>query len=197
MKECWYGDKRDLVKWGALIQLARAEKIDKIIQVAFFREEVERHSLQLDDEEFPIASEVWSHFRSLHNVKALEDSMGIEVEVIDYPFDANKRVEYVQAVQHILQKFGEENKIVLLDPDTGIEPQKAKAEHVTVQEIKKLWAGLSSGDWLVLYQHRQRDQSWRDKTRNKFADVCGTEYVRTFLGPKIAGDVALFAVKKL
>jgi len=74
----------------------------------------------------------------------------------------------------------------------------AKAEHVTVQEIKKLWAGLSSGDWLVLYQHRwQRDQSWRDKTRNKFADACGTEYVRTFLGPKIAGDVALFAVKKL
>ena len=31
MKDTWYGDKRDLVKWGTLVHLARRENIKQII----------------------------------------------------------------------------------------------------------------------------------------------------------------------
>jgi len=37
MKDTWYGDRRDLVKWGTLVHLARSEQIMTVIQVAFLR----------------------------------------------------------------------------------------------------------------------------------------------------------------
>jgi hypothetical protein len=37
MQDIWYGDKRDRVKWSALVHLARAQQLSKIIQVAFYR----------------------------------------------------------------------------------------------------------------------------------------------------------------
>ena len=196
MKELWYGDNRDLVKWGALVQLAQEEGIGRIVQVAFLRE-TERPRLQSDVSEFPIAHEVWAHFRDLCRIRALGQQIGIAVTVIDHHFDARKRSEYLEVVEGVLQQFSGLRKIVLLDPDTGIEPKTAKPEHVTVQEINELWKVLSPEDWLAVYQHRYRDQHWQDKARSKFADACGSRYVRTFSGPAIASDVAVFAAKRI
>ncbi|NOZ27474.1 MAG: hypothetical protein GXP39_05395 [Chloroflexi bacterium] len=195
MRELWYGDNRDLVKWGTLVQLAREERINKLVQVAFLRE-TERPRLRSNGEEFPIAWEVWKHFRDLRNIEALGQRTGIEIEVIDRPFDERKRREYLEFVKGLVQRNGTERKIVLLDPDTGIEPRNVRPEHVTVEEIKAIWGVLSEGDWLVLYQHRWRAQGWIDKARGKFAKACGAGKVRTYLGMTIAPDVALFAAKK-
>ncbi len=199
MKELWYGDNRDLVKWGALVQIAQEEGIKKIVQVAFLRE-TECLSLCVDKKKFPIAREVWDHFRKdLHNVKALGScfGLGIDIEVIGHPFNARERSQYSRRLKSVLEQLGGVRKIVLLDPDTGIEPRTAKPEHVTVKEVKELWGVLSPGDWLVLYQHRYRDRQWKEKTRSKFSSACEIEDVRIFSGPKVAGDVAWFAAKKL
>lgn len=198
MRELWYSDKRDLVKWGAVVQLVQEEGIDRIIQVAFFRV-TERPRLRSEGGEFPVAEEVWTHFRDLRNIEALGQKIGVEIAVIDHPFDASSRLEYLELVRSVLRRFGGLKKIVLLDPDTGIEPKKAKLEHVTVQEIEELWEELSPGDWLALYQHQRRDQQWREKTRSRFGDGCGTSCVRMFSGsgPAVANDVVLFAAKKV
>lgn len=37
MQAIWYGDRRDRVKWGALLYLAKRHGIRQIIQVAYFR----------------------------------------------------------------------------------------------------------------------------------------------------------------
>ena len=37
MQDTWYGDHRDVVKWGTLVHLARSEEIRTIVQVAFLR----------------------------------------------------------------------------------------------------------------------------------------------------------------
>lgn len=198
MRELWYSDKRDLVKWGAMVQLVQEEEIDRIIQVAFFRE-TERPRLRSEGKEFPVAQEVWTHFRDLRNIEALGQKIGVEIVLIDHPFDASKRLEYLELVRSVLRRFGGLKKIVLLDPDTGIEPKKAKPEHVTVREIEELWEQLSPGDWLALYQHQRRDQQWREKTLSRFADACRTSCVRMFSGsgPAAAKDVVLFATKKV
>jgi hypothetical protein len=142
--------------------------------------------------QLPIAHEVWTHFWDLRRIKALGQQMGIAVTVIDRIFDVHKWSEYLEVVQGVLQQFSGLRKIVLLDPDTGIERKTAKPEHVTVQEIKELWKALSPGAWLALYQHRYRDWQWQDTAWSKFADSCGSEQVRAFSGPTIANDVAVF-----
>ena len=37
MQDEWYGDKRDVIKWGTLVHLAHRHAIRAIIQVAFLR----------------------------------------------------------------------------------------------------------------------------------------------------------------
>jgi hypothetical protein len=195
MKELWYGDHRDLVKWGALVHLAQEEGIERIVQVPFLRE-TEPPRLQSDGVEFEMACEVWVHFRNLLRIKVLGPQTGIAIEVIEDAFEARKRSEYLEVVQNHLRQWSGSRKIVLLDPDTGIEPKAAKPEHVTMQEIRELWEVLSSGDWLAVYQHRYRDRNWQATTRSKFAVACGAGHdVKTFTEPTIASDVAVFAAK--
>jgi len=197
VRELWYSDKRDLVKWGAMAQLAEEEGIDRIIHVAFLRE-TERPRLRSELGEFSVAQEVWTHFRDLRNIEALGHQIGVEIAVIDDPFDASRRSEYLELVRSVLRQFGGLKTIVLLDPDTGIEPKKAKPEHVTVREIEERWEELSPGDWLALYQHQRRDRQWREETRGRFGDACGTSCVRVFSGSgaTVAKDVVLLAAKK-
>ena len=37
MRDRWYGDKRDLVKWGVLLNLATDHGAGKILQITYFR----------------------------------------------------------------------------------------------------------------------------------------------------------------
>ena len=37
MRDQWYGDKRDMVKWAALLHLAQRERLSAILQVALYR----------------------------------------------------------------------------------------------------------------------------------------------------------------
>jgi hypothetical protein len=194
MKDMWYGDRRDLVKWGTLVHLARSEQIRIVIQVAFLR----RPPLQTDQGEAKIAQEVWQHLlRDVNLICGLGKKTGLDIVVLDQEFDPKRRREYIREVADCL-KSRSGKKIVLLDPDTGIEPKKARPEHVRVVDIQELWEVLSQGDWLVLYQHASRKANWCECMRAKFAKACGVkeEEVKTFRARKIARDVAFFAAKK-
>ena len=198
MQDTWYGDHRDLVKWGTLVHLAQSEGIRKIIQVAFLRY-ANRHPLETDQGDEEIHDEVWKHFRNLDRICALEEPLGIKIVIVDEDIDRNlfpqRREQYIQRVADSLKSHADA-KVVLLDPDTGIEPERATAKHVKIAEIQKIWKALSTGDWLVVYQHKPRKNDWLEKSRAKFVRACGTQDVRTFRAPKIASDVAFFAAKK-
>ena len=194
MQDTWYGDHRDLVKWGTLIHLARSKRIRKIVQVAF-RRPGEQPPLETDEGEVEIPKEVWEHFRDIKLIRGLQEAAGLDIVIVEQPFDPQKRKQYIQHVTESLRTHADA-KVVLLDPDTGIEPGRATAKHVKVAEIQKIWEALSSGDWLVVYQHAFRDQNWREKSRIKFAQACGTRGIKTFQALKIAADVAFFAAKK-
>jgi hypothetical protein len=195
VKGMWYGDRRDLVKWGTLVHLARSEQIRTVIQVAFLR--TERPPLQTGQDEVEIAQEVWQHLRDVNLIRGLGEKTGLDIVVFDREFDPKGRREYIREVADLL-KSRSEKKVVLLDPDTGIEPKKAGPTHVKVVEIQELWEVLSQGDWLVLYQHASRKANWCECMRAKFAKACGVkeEEVKTFEAREIAWDVAFFAANK-
>lgn len=195
MRDTWYGDRPDLVKWGTLIYLAQKEHIKRIVQVAFFRKG-KRPPLQAGSQNnVEIPEEVWNHFRNIRLIEDLGECTGLDIEVIDQPWDSKSRQEYVQCVSELL-KAKPEKKVVLLDPDTGIEPRRAKREHVKEEEVRKFWETLNPGDWMVLYQHSNRKAKWQEDAKSKFQHACGDVYVETFKAEGITKSVVFFAAQK-
>jgi hypothetical protein len=195
VKDTWYGDKRDLVKWGALVHLACREDLDKIIQVAFLRRG-DRPLLETGHGEVAVAEEVWDHFRDVESVESLKTGTRPVIRVLAQPFDPSNRQGYVDHVTDILRQHEHQKKVVLLDPDTGMEPRRARAEHVKEEEVRRVWDALADDDWLVVYQHGFRRTDWRGMKKRQFERICSRRQAEAFQSTAIASDVVLFAVKK-
>jgi predicted methyltransferase len=61
MQDQWYGDKRDLVKWGTLLELAHKYKVNQILQVLYHRSNT-WNPIEIDGDFVPIPAEVIQHF---------------------------------------------------------------------------------------------------------------------------------------
>lgn len=195
MKNKYYGDKRDLVKWGTLVHLCGIHNLHAIIQVAFLRADDPLLGLNGPDGTFQLPAQVWAHFRNIIKIKELQ-MPGIDIVVIDHIFDPNQRSVYAR---HVISNFSEikqPGRLLFLDPDTGISPARTKPEHVTKAEIKEYWDALNPGDCLVLYQHAQRTTDWRDNCKTQFEAACGNVQANIYDCPDIAHDVAFFAALK-
>lgn len=193
MRDTWYADQRDLVKWGTLAHLAERHSLAAIVQVAYLRSG-ERNALLSGDGEVPIPRAVWSFFRDVRAVRDLGRLLHREIIVIDEPFRPRRRQQYREAVVESLRSI-EGRKIVLLDPDTGIAPAKPSGKHATAEDIAAVWEVLQPGDWIAVYQHRSRSKTWKQDARERFAAVCG-DAVCQFAAPKIASDVLFLAEQK-
>ena len=183
------------MKWGTLVHLAHRERITQIVQVAFLRRGLRFH-LETSQGDVPIADEVWEHFRNVESVQSLETSTGLDIRVITQPFDPSKRQDYVDNVSNILLQQEHQNKVVLLDPDTGIESRRAGDEHVKEDEIHQVWETLVESDWLVIYQHGFRRTDWRSIKKRQFEHACSGIEAEVFESRRIASDVVFFAAEK-
>jgi hypothetical protein len=194
LRDTWYADQRDLVKWGTLAHLAEREALDVIVQVPFLRHG-RRPPLRSGSQEVSISSEVWKFFRDVGAVRALGERLGRMIVVVDEVFVPREREMYRQRILAALDGVAG-RRVVLLDPDTGIEPVRAAPEHVTVEDIQAVWRVLQAREWLVLYQHASRRRKWREEARERFGVACGALNVEVFSAPEIAADVVFFAAKK-
>lgn len=196
MREKWYGDSRDLVKWGTLVVLAREHRLRTIIQIPFLRggPDGDRPTLRSGTKTWPLPDEVWSHFRNVRAVARLGSRCGLTVRVCPYVFRHIRRDEYLRRVIGTLRGH-RGRKAVLLDPDTGMEPSRLTAAHVGYGEISGVWQALSRGDWLVLYQHQRRKTGWLAEVKREFERACNTVAAHAFLSAS-APDVAFLAAAK-
>lgn len=89
---------------------------------------------------------------------------------------------YLKLLLTKIQSKSTLKKILLLDPDTGIEPPVANHTHVTKNEIAAVWSELSSGDWLSVYQHRpmRPKTDWIRQKAEIFEKTCGATPSRTY-----------------
>lgn len=194
MRNQWYGDHRDIVKWGTLMRLAREHQIGHILQIAFFRPDTHVPLIALTcGESEEIAREVLRHFRDVRQIKGLADLAELEIEVFDRPFGAQFRDAYIEAViQHIRAMNGKAS-VILLDPDTGLSNNRKSSAHIMPEEVKAIWASLGLQDWLVLYQHASRENNWIEKRRAVFEVSCSGGQILEFRSSKGARDVVFFA----
>lgn len=159
MKDQWYADNRDLIKWGGIIHLCNTKGIKQVTHVAYYTQS-SWPKLRFDGVEKDISKEVTKHFRDINDIKRLGKKAEIAIDVIKERFSHSRRKEYNESVIRLI-KEQKQRQIVFLDPDTGLAPQKAMAEHVTGEEISSIWQCLKGDDYLVLYQHKPRISEWK------------------------------------
>src|SRR6266536_621792 len=99
MRDQWYGDNRDLVKWGVLMTLAGDHAAQRILQVAYFRPG-EWALLDIDGLQRPIPDAVLRHFRDVRSISGLSD--GPRIEVLEAPFVDRRK--YIEAVLEAISR---------------------------------------------------------------------------------------------
>ncbi|MEQ1858425.1 MAG: hypothetical protein ABMA13_00660 [Chthoniobacteraceae bacterium] len=194
MKESWYGDKRDLLKWSAVLQLCKQHEVDVVFHIAMLTHSA-AHEFEIDGNRFPVVDPVWKHFRSLRNVERLFGSP--KLHIFEQGFTHAKRRSYFDdALEELKLLTG--RKLVLIDPDTGLAPKSASEKHVRADECQAIWENLASGDLLLLYQHQWRENQWRQRVVAKMREALNFSHVIRVEAPGFASDVILVgAVKSL
>lgn len=200
MRDLWYGDKRDLVKWATLVSLAQQFRSRHILQVLYYRPTV-WDQIKIDGKLVEMPNSVIRHFRDVNSIRRL--SCGVIVETVPERFDG--RSEYLETILVAIPARTEAPGIVFLDPDTGLEPKSGKYDHshVCIDELKGIWGALSARDLLVLYQHEdnKRNEEWRERKRRQFAAALASHgvsdaHVKLAHAPGIARDVAFYFAQK-
>lgn len=195
MRDQWYGDNRDLVKWGVLLELARRHRAKHILQVLYQRPSIWER-LEIDGEQVELPSAVIQHFRTAASVSAIRCSA--KVEVISEHF--GDRSNYLQTVLQRIRLRAQFPGIVFLDPDTGLEPRVAGPEHVLESEIAEIWRALRSGDVMAFYQHQtnRNGTPWIEPKKAQFERALGVRQgsVKVARAPRIARDVAFYYIEK-
>lgn len=197
MRQQWYGDRHDLIKWGVLIHLALTRKLKQIVYVAYLRPDDPKPTIRLGRKPVSFPEHVWKHFRHIHDIRRLARTTGLQIRLIDTPFEAKKRVAYTEAVVTAIRQDPERPRLVFLDPDTGISKRNANAKHVKPAEVQKIWSALCESDCLVLYQHANRNKRWVEGKRQEVKRAINSSNVKTFRATRGSKGVALhFAIQR-
>lgn len=195
MRDRWYGDDRDVVKWSAVVHLARREAVADVLHAALYRPEDEWPRLATARGPAALPDDVVRHFRSLDDLRRLAATAGLRIETVKEPF--RDRHAYFRRVCARVRAYPAP-VLVLLDPDTGLAPDGgAGPQHVTSAEVAEVFAALPPGGLLVCYQHARRQKDWRGRARRVFANAPGVPSFEVEpLRSDLARDVLLLAVKK-
>jgi hypothetical protein len=195
MRDKWYSDNRDLLKWGVLLTLAERFTAKHILQVLYYRP-TDWAGFELDGEQLPLPPAVIQHFRRVAAAIAIESSSAIDV----FGDLLTDRDHYQHAVIDRIRCRSATPGIVFLDPDTGLESQTPSLDHVLDQEIAELWRELKAGDLLVIYQHQtsRNGQPWIAPKKGQFERAIGLPVGSAKLArsERIARDVVFFYAQK-
>ena len=117
MRDQWYGDNRDLVKWSALVHLARREAVSAILQVAMYRPDRALAPLSTAHGKVDPPAEVIRHFRDLDDIQRRAAATGLAIEVLKEPF-TDRAGYFVRVCERVKARRGGPT-LVLLDPDVA------------------------------------------------------------------------------
>jgi hypothetical protein len=195
MRDQWYGDNRDVVKWGVLVHLAKREAVSTILHVAMYRPGPPPAPLATAHGKVDPPAEVLRHFRDLDDIQRLAVATGLAIEVVKEVF-TDRLAYFGRVCERVTGRRGGP-MLVLLDPDIGLAPDTYGPEHVTSTEVAAVFEVLRPGDLLVCYQHARKQKDWRGRARRAFANAPGLpSFEVEVLHSELAPDVLLLAAKK-
>ena len=195
MKDIWYGDNRDLIKWSVLLHLAREYNAKKILQIAYYRKSNFK-SFEIDGVNHSMPEEIINHFRRITNIETLK--LEVPVHVFDTVLDDRK--VYLPESLKFIKRFQNSNTVVFLDPDTGLEPKRHGLQHVLELEAKTIYDNLMRGDVFVFYQHQtnRNGRPWIEPKRKQLARALNIDLnnLKIAYGQFVAHDVAFYYCTK-
>jgi hypothetical protein len=175
MRDEWFGDNRDLLKWTILIEIASRYHCERILQVLY-----RRHSkwgqIKFDGDRIDISTDVIRRFRDCTSIRQLQCEPTIDVLLEEF----KDHGLYLESIFAQIGAWGSGRGVAFLDTDTGLQPQDGsrKPEHVLSADILRIWNRLRSGDVLALYQHATRNKNWREGKRKQLADALGFDELK-------------------
>lgn len=195
MRDQWFSDNRDLVKWSVLFNLAEQIEAAHILQIAYYRHSI-YGKIIIDDQETDIHVAVRSYFRDISNIQKINSK--IKVAVFDLEF--NNRRLYQEATINFINDYSRSRCIIFLDPDTGLESANPDFKHVLEAEVCSIFQAMKSDDVFVFYQHKtnRNSQAWIEPKKEQLATALGVDNreIKIAHGPKIAHDVVFYYMKK-
>jgi hypothetical protein len=197
MRDVWYSDRRDLVKWASVAATARSARIKEVIWVALLPQNREASGQQVAlKRRFGVRGEVvWRYFRDMHDIVSLGHELGIKITLADDDLASLTRDKYVLALADQLKRR-RTRCVVFVDPDTGIAPDKrASLAHISTKHLAQVWDALKPEDWIVVYQHGDRTKDWLTRRMALFSKVTGVRG-RTDRLPEVAKDAAIYSAKR-
>ena len=153
MRDNWYGDNRDIVKWAGMFLLARQNRARTIVQMAFYRAYDAPPEIILNaadgDRREPVPPEVLAHFRCMDQIRCLQPPDGARIVPLLHKW-ARDRSAYIQETINNLHEL-QAPLVVLLDPDTGIAPTLRSMKHVGEIEVRGIFDALNRGEVLRVF----------------------------------------------
>ena len=206
MKDIWYGDDKDIVKWASLVHLARSTEAASILQVLLYRPTgVRPPEVTLDGNPIAFPTEVWTHFRTTAGIAGLSSVAGINiVRFTDLFAYANEhgnieaaRTAYFNRVADRIKALGQERAVVFLDPDNGFSPQNTGWAHVTLPEVTAIFQAVKPGDTVAVYQHNPHQPNWVETARGFLSQATSLPPAKVnVLRAAATPDVAMLAITK-
>lgn len=199
MRHQWYGDNRDLVKWGAMFHLVEAPTPTRLLYVPMLTPDDPAPSTLALNGRHPLSTQVCAFFRDVAHIARLQWPAHVTFDMVPGPMD--DRVGYFGRTARAIDGATRDvaRLLVLLDPDTGIAPASGGgSKHVRPAELAGVYGRLRAGDVLAVYQHRWRDKGWLGSAKGRLAAAVGVsvQSVLSFACPEVAADVAVLALEK-
>ena len=98
MRDKWYADNRDLLKWAALAHIGHAQSTQTIVQVPYWRPEEFRYHFDFRGEHVPVSDEAWGFFRNIHHITGLAPRIKVSINVVATQFNPDQRKTYIAEV---------------------------------------------------------------------------------------------------
>ena len=146
MRDKYYSDDRDILKWASLVHIALEYGLQTILQVPYWRPEKVHPHFSFMEKRVAVSDKVWTFFRNIHNIVWLGPYVGLSITVIDKEFDPDQRQAYISEIKTSIQHVGRPLAL-FLDPDTGLQPKRCLPEHTAIREIQELWTVLEPREW--------------------------------------------------
>ncbi len=162
MQDRWFGDNRDLVKWGAVSYLSNQYPQHTVCPILYYtiprgqgNENLELTHSNGTSQKIGFSQFILNIFP--RNCFLYYNILTCIINKFIQPLLIQISNNYLQDIKNYLNKIPHPC-IVFLDPDTGIEPSSGgNNKHARKAHIKHIWDNiLKKDDILAIYQHISR-----------------------------------------